>query len=126
MSVLNEKRIVLGVTGGIAAYKVVQLARNLTLAGALVDVIMTDEAGQFVGPLSFQALTKRPVHSELFSLLAETDISHVMLGDQADVVVIAPATAHTIARIAAGLSDDLLTTTVLATRAPVLVVPAMN
>lgn len=126
MSVLQQKRIVLGVTGGIAAYKVVQLARDLTLAGALVDVIMTEEARQFVGPLTFQALTRRPVHTELFSLLAETEISHVTLGVEADIVVIAPATAHTIARIAAGLSDDLLTTTVLATRAPVLIVPAMN
>ncbi|HEY1015426.1 MAG TPA: bifunctional phosphopantothenoylcysteine decarboxylase/phosphopantothenate--cysteine ligase CoaBC, partial [Herpetosiphonaceae bacterium] len=126
MDSVANKRIVLGVSGGIAAYKVVQLARNLTLAGALVDVIMTEEATKFVTPLTFQALTRRPVHTDMWGLLAETEISHVTLGDRADLIIVAPATANTIARIAAGLSDDMLTTTILASRAPVLIAPAMN
>src|SRR5262245_47675145 len=103
-----DKRIVLGVSGGIAAYKVAQLARNLTLAGALVDVILTAEAANFVAPLTFQALTRRQVHTDMWGLLAETEIGHVTLGDRADLIVVAPATANTIARVAAGLADDLL------------------
>jgi phosphopantothenoylcysteine decarboxylase/phosphopantothenate--cysteine ligase len=123
---LKDKQIVLGVTGGIAAYKVVQLARNLALAGALVDVVMTAEATKFVTPLTFQALTHRPVYTDLWEMANATDISHVALGERADLIVIAPATAHTLARLAAGFSDDMLTTTVLATRAPILLAPAMN
>ncbi len=126
MQPLAEKKIVLGVTGGIAAYKVVQLARNLTLQGALVDVVMTAEATKFVTPLTFQALTHRPVYTDMWQMSNDADISHVTLGDRADLVVIAPATANTIAKLAAGFSDDMLTTTVLATTAPVLLAPAMN
>ncbi len=126
MRQLTNKRIVLGVTGGIAAYKVVQLARNLALAGALVDVVMTDEATKFVTPLTFQALTHRPVYTNLWELANATDISHVALGERADLIVVAPATAHTLARLAAGFSDDMLTTTVLASQAPILLAPAMN
>ncbi len=126
MSILHEKRIILGVCGSIAAYKVVELARNLTLEGALVDVIMTETAQRFVGMATFQALTGRPVLDDMWELPEDGVVGHVSLGIQADVVVIAPATANTIARLATGMSDDLLTTVVLATTAPVLCVPAMN
>ncbi len=123
---LVDRRIVLGVTGGIAAYKVVQLARNLSLAGALVDVVMTEEASKFVTPLTFGALTHRPVYTDMWQLSEQTDIGHVTIGDRADLIIIAPATANTIARLAMGMSDDMLTTTVLASRAPILLAPAMN
>ncbi|XSG75327.1 bifunctional phosphopantothenoylcysteine decarboxylase/phosphopantothenate--cysteine ligase CoaBC [Herpetosiphon llansteffanensis] len=123
---LVDRRIVLGVTGGIAAYKVVQLARNLSLAGALVDVVMTEEATKFVTPLTFGALTHRPVYTDMWQLSEGTDIGHVTIGDRADLIIIAPATANTIARLAMGMSDDMLTTTVLASRAPILLAPAMN
>ncbi|MFL5805992.1 MAG: bifunctional phosphopantothenoylcysteine decarboxylase/phosphopantothenate--cysteine ligase CoaBC [Roseiflexaceae bacterium] len=126
MSVLAGKHIVLGVSGGIAAYKVAELARRLTLDGAIVDVIMTDAARRFVGEATFQALTGRPVLADMWALPEDGVVGHVALGQHADIVVIAPATANTLARIAAGLSDDMLTTTVLATSAPVLCVPAMN
>lgn len=118
--------MVLGVTGSIAAFKAVSIASQLTQVGAVVDVIMTAAAMELVRPLSFQAMTHRPVHSEMFSLLAETEIGHVTLGQRADLVLIAPATANTLARLAHGISDDLLGTTVLATRAPIAVAPAMD
>lgn len=126
MDTLAGKRIVLGVCGSIAAYKVAQLARDLTLAGALVDVILTEAAERFVGSATFQALTGRPVLTDMWNLPEDGVVGHVSLGMHADMVVIAPATANTIARLAAGLADDLLTTTVLATRAPLLIAPAMN
>jgi phosphopantothenoylcysteine decarboxylase/phosphopantothenate--cysteine ligase len=123
---LEGARVVLGVTGSIAAYKAVALASALTQARAVVDVILTREAGELVRPLSFQAITHRPALTDMFSLLAETEIGHVTLGHEADVVVVAPATAHTLARLALGLGDDLLATTVLATRAPLVLAPAME
>lgn len=126
MDILSGKQIVLGVCGSIAAYKVAQLARDLTLAGARVDVILTEAAERFVGAATFQALTGRPVLTSMWELPEDGVVGHVTLGARADAVVVAPATANTVARIAAGLSDDLLTTTLLATRAPVLVAPAMN
>ena len=126
MGILSGKRVVLGVTGSIAAYKVAELARDLTLAEATVDVILSAGARRFVGEATFQALTGRAVLSDMWALPEDGVVGHVALGQRADVVVIAPASANTIARLAAGLSDDLLTTTVLATRAPILVVPAMN
>ncbi|MBP1467144.1 bifunctional phosphopantothenoylcysteine decarboxylase/phosphopantothenate--cysteine ligase CoaBC [Candidatus Chloroploca sp. M-50] len=126
MDVLQNKNIILGVCGSIAAYKVVQLARDLTLAGAHVHVIMTPAAQRFVGTATFQALTGHPVLTDMWALPEDGVIGHIALGAQADLVVIAPATAHTIARLAVGLSDDLLTTTVLATSAPILLAPAMN
>lgn len=126
MSILAQKHIILGVCGSIAAYKVAELARNLSLHGALVDVVLTEAAERFVGAATFQALTGRPVLADMWALPEDGVVGHVSLGQHADLVVIAPATAHTIAKLAAGLSDDLLTTTVLATVAPVLVVPAMN
>ncbi|HJZ45635.1 MAG TPA: bifunctional phosphopantothenoylcysteine decarboxylase/phosphopantothenate--cysteine ligase CoaBC [Roseiflexaceae bacterium] len=126
MSVLTDKKVVLGVSGSIAAYKVAELARNLTLEGTIVDVIMTEAAQRFVRAATFQALTGRPVLTDMWALPEDGVVGHVSLGQHADAVVLAPATANTLARLAAGLSDDLLTTTVLATAAPILCVPAMN
>lgn len=123
---LSGKKIVLGVCGSIAAYKAAQLARDLTLAGAQVNVIMTEAATRFIGVATFQALTGRPVLSDMWALPEDGVIGHIALGAQADLVVVAPATANTLARIAVGMSDDLLTTVILATRAPVLLAPAMN
>jgi len=125
VGILNGKRIVLGVAGSIANYKIIELARQLTVAGALVDVIMTDEATRFVTPLTFESLTYRPVYTEMWSTL-ENAAAHVKLGEEAHVVLIAPATAHTLAAIGAGLADSMILTTVLATRAPVMLAPAMN
>ncbi len=125
MSTLEGRTIVLAVTGSIALYKVVELARRLTRAGAAVDVVMTKGAQEFVTPLTFQALTYRPVLTYMFGL-DEDAAGHVALGERADVVVVAPATAHIIAKLAHGLADDVIGTTVLATRAPVIVAPAMN
>ena len=124
--VLAGRQIVLGVTGSIAAYKAVGLASALHQAGAQVDVAMTPEATELVRPLSFQAITHRPVAVEMFALLAETEIGHVTLGHSADAVLVAPATAHSLAKIAHGLSDDLVSTTLLATTAPVVLAPAMD
>ena len=118
------RRIVLGVTGGIAAYKAVQLARDLTRLGAEVDAVLTGGAQRFVQPLSFEGVTGRSAATELFS--AEGAALHIKLGSEADVVCVAPATADLIARAAQGRADDLLTTTLLATRAPVVICPAMN
>jgi len=123
---VQGKHIVLGVTGGIAAYKAAELASRLVKAGALVDVIMTEGAQKFLAPLTFQALTHRPVVIEMFSLLAETEIGHVTLAKRADLLVVAPATANTIAKLALGLADNMLTTTALATRAPIVLAPAME
>jgi phosphopantothenoylcysteine decarboxylase/phosphopantothenate--cysteine ligase len=123
---VRGKFIVLAVTGSIAVYKVVELARRLTQAGATVQVIMTPGATQFVQPLTFQALTYRPVEVEMFGTFDDRATGHVAMGQQADVVVIAPATAHTIARLANGFADDLIGTTVLATHAPLVIAPAME
>jgi phosphopantothenoylcysteine decarboxylase/phosphopantothenate--cysteine ligase len=123
---LAGKRIVLGVAGGIAAYKAVELLRLLVKAGATVQVVMTDKARAFVGPLTFQALSGRPVFSDLFSLTQESEIGHIEAADAADLIIIAPATATTMARMAAGLANDALTAVVLATTAPVLLAPSMN
>ena len=123
---LQGKEIVLGVCGGIAAYKAVELVRLYVKAGARVSVIMTAAAQEFITPLTFQTLSGRPVHSALFSLLQEQDIGHISLADRADLLVIAPATANLIGKLASGIADDLLTTTVMACKAPLLLVPAMN
>lgn len=123
---LKGKEIVLGVTGGIAAYKAVELLRLLTKAGANVHVVMTKSAMEFVGPLTFQTLSMNPVNTELFNLISEREIGHISLADRAHLFIIAPATANIIGKIASGIADDLLTTTVMATKAPVLIAPAMN
>ncbi|HKW78579.1 MAG TPA: bifunctional phosphopantothenoylcysteine decarboxylase/phosphopantothenate--cysteine ligase CoaBC [Candidatus Limnocylindria bacterium] len=125
MSQLSGKSVVLAITGSIAAYKVIELARRLTQQGAAVDVVMTRSAQEFITPLTFQALTYRPVLTNMFGL-EENAAGHVALGERADVVVVAPATAHTIAKLAHGEADDLIGTTVLATRAPIILAPAMN
>jgi len=123
---LKNKMIVLGVTGGIAAYKVADLASKLTQAGANVRVVMTWEATELVKPLTFQALTGNPVVTEMFEPAPLSGITHVSLADEADIVAIVPATANIIAKIANGIADDMLTCVVLATKAPVVVAPAMH
>jgi len=123
---LGNKTIVLGITGSIAAYKAAEIASQLTQAGAKVDVIMTKEAIQFISPITFRAITGRPVVTEMFDLASEYSVEHVSLARAADIVVIAPATANIIAKLAAGIADDILCCTVLATKAPVLIAPAME
>jgi len=118
------RRVVLGVTGGIAAYKSVQVARDLTRLGARVDVVMTSGAQHFIQPLSFQGVTGREVFTDIFS--GSGPAAHIRLGMEADVIVVAPATADFLARAAQGLADDLLATTLLVTRSPVVLCPAMN
>lgn len=120
----SGRRVVLGVTGGIAAYKAVTVARELTLAGAAVDVVLSQGALEFVRPLTFEALTGRPAFSSLYP--AGDPLLHIRLARDAQAVVIAPATANLLARAAAGMADDLLTATLLATEAPVVLCPAMN
>ncbi len=124
--VLSNKSVVLGVTGSIAAYKAVEIASQLTQARAMVSVIMTREATEFMTPLTFQAITHRPVATDVFELGAESQIMHISLAQTADVVVIAPATANIMAKLAAGIADDILCSTVIATKAPVLIAPAME
>jgi len=123
---LKNKRIILGVCGGIAAYKAVELLRLLTKSGADVHVIMTRAAREFVAPLTFQTLSSNPVHTELFNLIEEGAIGHISLADRADLFIVAPATANVIGKIVAGIADDMLTTTIMATKSPVLFAPAMN
>jgi phosphopantothenoylcysteine decarboxylase/phosphopantothenate--cysteine ligase len=123
---LKNKTIVLGVSGGIAVYKAVEVLRLLTKAGADVHVVMTTNACEFVTPLTFQTLSKNPVHTALFDLYQEREIGHISLAERADLFMVAPATANLIGKIANGLADDLLTTSLMATRAPVLICPAMN
>jgi phosphopantothenoylcysteine decarboxylase / phosphopantothenate---cysteine ligase len=120
----RNRRIVLGVSGGIAAYKSVQLARDLTQLGASVDVILTRSATEFVGAVTFEALTGRPVYTQLVATGSALD--HIRLAREADVICVAPATADLMARAAAGRADDLLAAVLLATRSPVLLAPAMN
>ncbi|MCP4428192.1 MAG: bifunctional phosphopantothenoylcysteine decarboxylase/phosphopantothenate--cysteine ligase CoaBC [Chloroflexi bacterium] len=124
ITLLKNKRILLGVTGSIAAYKALELASRLTQGGALVDAIMTEAATQFVTPLAFRSVTGRPVFSDMWSL--DEHVRHVGLGETADLLVIAPATAHTLAKLAQGLADNLLTVTALAARCSILVAPAMD
>ncbi|MCP5101091.1 MAG: bifunctional phosphopantothenoylcysteine decarboxylase/phosphopantothenate--cysteine ligase CoaBC, partial [Chloroflexi bacterium] len=124
ITLLRNKRILLGVTGSIACYKVVDLASKLTQAGAIVEVIMTKAAQQFVTPLSFRSVTGRPVHADMWSL--DEHVQHVGLGENADLLIVAPATAHTMAKMAQGMADNLLTVTALAARCPIMVAPAMD
>ncbi len=126
MGDLNRHKIILGVTGGIAAYKSVELARLLIKAGAEVQVVMTAAAGQFIGALTFQAITGRPVRSELFDASHEAAMGHIELARWADTLLIAPASADFIARLAHGLANDLLSTLCLASSARQLLAPAMN
>jgi len=123
---LTGKTIVLGITGGIAAYKAADIASKLTQAGAKVEVVMTESATRFIAPLTLRSLTGRPVVTSMWELASEFSITHISLAEAADVVVIAPATANIIAKLATGIADDMLTCTVLATKAPVIVAPAMH
>ena len=125
MSVLHGSRIVLAVTGGIAAYKAADLASKFVQAGARVDVVLSRAAEEFVRPLTFSALTRRPVHTDLYAPWTEA-AGHVTLAHEANLVIVAPATANAIARLALGLADDLLGAINLATGAPLLVAPAME
>ncbi|TCS43962.1 bifunctional phosphopantothenoylcysteine decarboxylase/phosphopantothenate--cysteine ligase CoaBC [Reinekea marinisedimentorum] len=126
ISVFDNKHVVIGITGGIAAYKSAELVRQFIKAGAEVRVVMTESAQEFITPLTLQALSGNPVSTSLFDKTAELGMSHIELAKWADLVVIAPATADTIARINAGMANDLLTTLCLATRAKVAIAPAMN
>ncbi len=123
---VRGKTIVVGITGGIAAYKSCEAVRLLAQAGATVRVILSRAAEEFVTPLTLQTLSGHPVARHTFDLTEESEIGHIRLADTADALLVAPATANVIAKLAAGIADDLLTTVVLATRAPVLVAPAMN
>jgi len=123
---MSGKRVVLGVCGGIAAYKVADLCSKLVQAGVTVDVVMTANATRFVGPVTFQALTHRPVLLTLWEAYHPESIAHVGLAEAADLMVIAPATANVIAKLAHGIADDALTTLAVAARCPVVVCPAMD
>ncbi|MGE5614433.1 MAG: bifunctional phosphopantothenoylcysteine decarboxylase/phosphopantothenate--cysteine ligase CoaBC [Bacillota bacterium] len=124
--VLKGKSVVVGVCGGIAAYKAADVVSRLTKMGADVNVIMTANAQKFITPLTFRTLSQNPVAADMFAEPEQWNIKHVSLANKADLLLIAPATANIIGKIASGIADDLLSTTVMATRAPVLFVPAMN
>ncbi len=123
---LKGKIVVLGVTGGIAAYKAAEFVRLLVKAEVDIHVVMTENAQKFIAPLTFQTLSGNPVVSDPFALLEDAEIGHIALADQAELVVILPATANIIGKIANGIADDFLSTMVMATKAPVLLVPSMN
>lgn len=123
---LKGRKILLGVTGGIAVYKAVLLLRELSRRGADVRVAMTENACKFVAPLTFETLSGHPVYPDLFHLTEKAEIPHISLADFPELVVVAPATANIIGKIAGGIADDLLSTLVMATKAPVLLCPAMN
>jgi phosphopantothenoylcysteine decarboxylase/phosphopantothenate--cysteine ligase len=123
---LENKKIVLGITGGIAAYKAAELTRALIKAGAQVRVIMTRSAAEFITPLTMQTLSKGPVYTEMFAPTDQYDMAHIALADWADAFVIAPATGNVIGKAASGIADDLLTTTLMAQNKPALICPAMN
>jgi len=126
MADLEGKTILLGVTGSIAAYKAPSILRKLMSLGAEVFVVMTRNATRFIAPLTFQALSGRPVLVDMFAPVTNWQIEHIALAERADLVLIAPATANVIGKISSGIADDLLTTTVMATKAPVVIAPAMN
>jgi len=123
---LKQKNILLGVTGGIAAYKACALTSKLTQSGANVKVVMTSSATKFVSPLTFQALSRNPVYTDTFDEKDPQKIAHIDVADWADIVIIAPATAHILGRLVNGIADDMLSTVLLATTAPVYIAPAMN
>jgi phosphopantothenoylcysteine decarboxylase / phosphopantothenate---cysteine ligase len=123
---LTGREIVVGVSGGIAAYKTAALVSRLVQAGAGVTVVMTEHATRFVGPLTFQTLSGRPVHVDPLALPEDWRADHIALADRAELVVVAPATANVLGKLAGGIADDLLSTVLLAAPAPVLLAPAMN
>lgn len=122
----SGKNILIGLTGGIACYKICDLIRLLVKDGFNVDVIMTESSKNFITPLTIQTLTGNPVYSDMFSLIWDSKIGHISLAKKADLVVVAPATANIIGKVASGVCDDLLTTTICATKAPIIFVPSMN
>ena len=124
--ILNGKKIILGITGGIAAYKAIELARLFIKSGASVWPVMTKASANFITPLTLQTVAGNPVARDMFDLTQESRISHIELAEKADIVVVAPATANIIGKAASGIADDLLTTIIMATRAPLLFAPAMN
>lgn len=126
MAVLSNRRIVVGICGGIASYKAVELISRLQQAGALVDVILSERADEFVRPLTFSTMSHRPVYSDLWEPSGRAAETHIALAEEAELLVIAPATANTIAKLAHGIADNMLTAVALATRAPVLLAPAMH
>ena len=126
MDILNDKTILLGITGGISAYKVPDIASKLCQLDAKVDVVMTESAAKFITPLTLQSITGRQVYTDMWQPVPGFKACHVALAEMADLILIAPATANTIAKLACGMADDLLSCTVLATKAPVIISPAMN
>ncbi|MDD4874595.1 MAG: bifunctional phosphopantothenoylcysteine decarboxylase/phosphopantothenate--cysteine ligase CoaBC, partial [Dehalococcoidales bacterium] len=126
MDILNNRTILLGITGGISAYKSPDIASKLRQSGANVDVVMTESATKFITPLTLQSVTGRQVYTDMWAPVTDFKIDHISLAESADLIVIAPATANIIAHLASGMADDLLTCTVLATKAPVILSPAMN
>lgn len=123
---LKGKTIILGVTGGIAAYKAVDLVSKLTKQNANVEVIMTDAATEFINPLTFQTMSNNPVHTSMFNKIDRFDVEHIALAKKADMILVAPATANTIGKIANGLADNLLTTVIMASHAKIVFASAMN
>ncbi len=126
MSILRGARVLLGITGGVAAHKSVDLASKLVQQGAQVDVILTESARQFLGPAGLQAITRRPVHGSVFEDWTEEYAGHITLGEESDLIIVAPATANVIAGLAMGLAPDMLGTSVLTSTAPLLIAPAME
>ena len=124
--IMGKKEVILGITGSIAAYRGCDIVNNLKKAGINVTVIMTKEAKEFISPLTFQTLSHNKVYSEMFELPAGWNPVHTSLADMADLIIIAPASANIIGKIANGICDDLLTCVVLASKAKVLIAPAMN
>ncbi|MGI6778117.1 MAG: bifunctional phosphopantothenoylcysteine decarboxylase/phosphopantothenate--cysteine ligase CoaBC [Acetivibrionales bacterium] len=123
---LNGKNVVIGVCGGIAAYKVIEVVSRLKKYNANVDVIMTENAKYFVTPLTLQSISQNPVITDMFAQPQSWDIKHISLAEKADIILVAPATANIIGKVAAGIADDMLTTTIMATKATVVFAPAMN
>lgn len=126
MGVMSGKELVLGVTGGIAAYKACEIARTIRTEGGNVHAILTKAGSEFITPLTLQTLTKNPVVTDLFNLISESEIGHISLAQRAHLLLIAPATANLLGKVRGGIADDMLTTVVMATPAPVLLAPAMN
>lgn len=123
---MDKKTVVIGVSGGIAAYKAIEVVNQLHKDGYNVEVIMTESAQEFVTPLTFKTMSHNPVVTDMFSRIDKHDTKHIDMAKAADVFVIVPATANVIGKIASGIADDMLTTTVVAARSPVLIFPAMN
>jgi len=125
-AVLLNRRVIVGICGGIASYKAVELVSRLQQAGALVDVIMSERAEEFVRPLTFSTMSHRPVYTDLWEPSGRAAETHIALAEEAEALVIAPATANTLAKLAYGIADNMLTAVALATRAPLVLAPAMH